>query len=319
MGWWEAAAVGAAGLLGASQGGGESTATETSAPWAEAQPYMTDVMGQAKGLYNQTAGMGPFSGGIYAGMNPMQQKALQDQAAFSQQGAQGAQNMFGMADRFAGAGAGAGGMYEQAGALAGAGPGAAYEALQPFGAGMKAAAGRDIARGLYEEEIPGINLGAAAAGGARGSRAGAMEAVARRGAGDRLADISAQVDMGLMGQAQDVWGRQMQGMGAAGAGLGGLAGQAAGMYGSGYGLGQQAIGSRFGAGATLQADQQAQLDAERQRHQDFQLGSWAPLQQYAGIAQGMGGLGGTTTASTPNPSALQSGLQAGTAMYGMLQ
>jgi hypothetical protein len=277
-------------------------------------------MQQGRGLYDQTMGMGPFSGGIYAGMNPMQKQALQDKAAFAQQGAQGAQNIFGMADRFAGAGAGAGELYQQAGQMAGKGPGDIYQGLQDrFGAGMKASAGRDIARDLYENQLPGQNIAAAQAGGARGSRAGAMEGVMRRGASDRMADIGAQVDMGLMGQAQQQWGQGMQGLQGAGAGLSGVAGQAAGMYGSGYGMGQGALGDVFGAGGMYQADEQARLDAERQRHQDFQIGSWAPLQQYAGLVGPMSGQGGTTVQSTPNPSKMQSGMQSAAAMYGMLQ
>jgi hypothetical protein len=320
MGWFDTALTIGAGLFGASQGGGSTATTQVDEPWSGAQPFMTDVMQQGQGLYNQTMGMGPFTGGIYATMNPMQRAALGDKAAFAAQGGAGAQNMFGLADRFGGAAAGAGDLYKQAGAMAGKGPGDIYAGLQDrFGSGMKAAAGRDIARNLYEGQIPQNDLAAAAAGAGRGSRAGAMEGVLRRGANDRLADIGAQVDADLMSAATAQWGQGMSGLGGAAGGLAGLGGQAAGMYGSGYGLGSGAINDVYGAGGMFQQDQQMALDAERRRFEDFQLGSWAPLQNYSNLVGQQSGQGGTSTMYNPNPSRWQSGLQSAGAMYGMLQ
>lgn len=320
MSFWEAAipiAGAIAGGIAGSGGGSDVTTTGAQAPWVGQQPYLTDLFGQAQQQYGQTAGYGPFAGPSYAGMNPMQRAALEGQYAQGGQAAQGAQNIYGMADRFAGAAGGAGGLYEQAGAAAGAGPGDIYAGLQDrFGGGMKAAAGRDIARNLYETQIPGQNLEAAAAGASRGSRAGAAEAVMRRGAADRLADISSQVDIGLMGQAGQQWGQQMAGLRGAGAGLAGLGGQAAGMYGSGFGLGSQGLQQQYGAGAGFQADQQAQLDAARQRHMDYTMGSWGPLQQYGGLVGGTG-YGGQTTSTQQGPGALQTGLGTGMALYSM--
>jgi hypothetical protein len=316
---WESLIPVAGAVLGGiagSGGGNDVTTTGSSAPWAGQQPYLTDLFGQAQDQYQRTSGYGPFAGAGYAAMNPMQRAALEGQFAQGGQAAQGAQNIYGMADRYAGAGAGAGDLYTQAGDVAGAGPGGIYSGLQSqFGQGMKDAAGRDIARNLYENQIPGQNLDAAAAGASRGSRAGAAEAVLKRGAADRLADISSQVDVGLMGQAGQQWGQQMAGLRGAGQGLAGLGQQAAGMYGSGFGLGQQGLQSQFGAGAGFQADQQAQLDAQRQRHQDYTMGSWGPLQQYGGLVQG--NYGGQTTTTQQGPGALQSGLGTGMALYSM--
>jgi hypothetical protein len=52
------------------------------------------------------------------------------------------------------------------------------------------AASRDVTRNLYEDQLPTLNAQAIAGGNLNSSRAGAAEAIATRGAGDRLADIA---------------------------------------------------------------------------------------------------------------------------------
>lgn len=317
MGFWQTAIPIAGAVLGGLSGGGGETQTTSDAPWAAQQPYLKDVFGQAQGLYGQTSQYGPFAGPSYAGMNPMQRAALEGQFAQGAQGAQAGQNIYGLADRYAQAGAGAGGAFGEALGAARGGPGDIYAGLQDrFGGGMKAAAGRDIARDLYEGAIPQQNLEAAAAGAGRGSRAGAAEAVLKRGAADRLADISSQVDVGLMGQAGDIWGRQMGGLQAGAGGLAGLGQQVPGMYGAGFGMGAQGLAQQYGAGAGFQADQQAQLDAQRQQYMDYTQGAWGPLQSYGALVGGSG-YGGQGATTTPGPGAFQSALGAGTSLYGM--
>ena len=55
------------------------------------------------------------------------------------------------------------------------------------------AVSRDIARNLNENELVNIDSNAVAAGGMGSSRAGVAEAIARRGAADRVADVSSQM------------------------------------------------------------------------------------------------------------------------------
>jgi hypothetical protein len=55
------------------------------------------------------------------------------------------------------------------------------------------AATRDVARTLGEETLPGLNARAMAGGNVNSARAGAAEAIARRGAEDRVADVSASM------------------------------------------------------------------------------------------------------------------------------
>src|SRR3546814_17606188 len=52
---------------------------------------------------------------------------------------------------------------------------------------------RDVVRNLNEETLPGIDRQATATGGINSSRAGVAAAIARRGAEDRVADISASI------------------------------------------------------------------------------------------------------------------------------
>jgi hypothetical protein len=50
-------------------GSKKQTTTETKEPWAPAKPYLTDVMTQAKGLYDSGAGYHPWQGDFVAGLS----------------------------------------------------------------------------------------------------------------------------------------------------------------------------------------------------------------------------------------------------------
>jgi hypothetical protein len=104
--------------------------------------------------------------------------------------------------------AGAAGLEGQQGALATAQGLSAQAAQDPNGGILAAARGyvdndlingqvdaatRDVARTLGEETLPGLNARAMAGGNVNSARAGAAEAVARRAAEDRAADISSEI------------------------------------------------------------------------------------------------------------------------------
>ncbi len=63
-------------------GGGQQTTTTNSAPWSGVQPYLTDLMSQAKSLYNQGSSyapfstVAPFSPQTIAGLDATQNRAL---------------------------------------------------------------------------------------------------------------------------------------------------------------------------------------------------------------------------------------------------
>jgi hypothetical protein len=57
-----------------SDGGGSTTTTASSQPWSGAQPYLSDIMSQAKGLYNQGTSYAPFN--TVAPFSPATQQGL---------------------------------------------------------------------------------------------------------------------------------------------------------------------------------------------------------------------------------------------------
>ena len=67
---------------------------------------------------------------------------------------------------------------------------AAEYADNPFMTGMIDAASRDVTRNLYENQLPGIAAYSAGSGNLGSSRRGMQEAIAQRGAADRIGDIA---------------------------------------------------------------------------------------------------------------------------------
>ena len=215
----------------------------------------------------------------------------------------------------------------------------------PYMSGMIDATSRDIKRNLYENELPSLNMQATASGNLNSSRAGAAEAIATRGAADRIGDISSQMRGGAyqsgLGLANSQWGQQLAGRGGAAAGMAGLGqtGYTAGLGGAGLGqdywqgsLGGQLDANRIYAGmgqtglnaaggayntgmGTLgavrdaagmqQANMQTALNNEYARYQ----APWDTLGQYGGIV-GLTSPYGTTRGTAPSSGggALQQGV-----------
>lgn len=162
-------------------------------------PYLRDIYAQASNLYNngslpnqQVAGIDPRmyanSGFATGGGSDIYQQQLQQSLANTQ----GFGNASNTANRMS-----AGNVYNapmnrgidmQTAALA---------SYNPYLNGQIDAASRDVTRNLYENDLTG-NAGLAAGTGNSGSsRRAVMDAIAMRGAGDRVADISSN----LRGQA----------------------------------------------------------------------------------------------------------------------
>jgi hypothetical protein len=128
----------------------------------------------------------------------------------------------------------------------------------PYMDGMVDAASRDIKRNLYENELPTLNMQATATGNLNSSRAGAAEAIATRGAADRVGDISAQLRGGAyqsgLGLANTQWAQQLAGRGGAAGGMASLGqtGYTAGLGGAGIGRDywQGGLNAQLGANQT---------------------------------------------------------------------
>lgn len=162
-------------------------------------PYIRDIYAQASNLYNngslpnqEVAGIDPRmyanSGFATGGGNDIYQQQLQQSLANTQ----GFGNASNTANRMS-----AGNVYNAPMNRGIDMQTAAQASYNPYLNGQIDAASRDVTRNLYENDLTG-NAGLAAGTGNSGSsRRAVMDAIAMRGAGDRVADISSN----LRGQA----------------------------------------------------------------------------------------------------------------------
>ena len=147
----------------------------------------------------------------------------------------------------------------------------------PYMNGMIDSVGRDISRNLYEDQMPGIAAASAGAGQTGSSRRGAAEAIASRGAADRLADTSATLRGNAyntaLGLGTDIstqnarlqFDNRGQGLDAANQ-IRGMAQEGVGMIESGGDMRRQGYGDALMAGDRLQAQDQAEVDALMAQH-----------------------------------------------------
>jgi len=162
-------------------------------------PYIRDIYAQASNLYNngslpnqEVAGIDPRmyanSGFATGGGSDIYQQQLQQSLANTQ----GFGNASNTANRMS-----AGNVYNAPMNRGIDMQTAAQASYNPYLNGQIDAASRDVTRNLYENDLTG-NAGLAAGTGNSGSsRRAVMDAIAMRGAGDRVADISSN----LRGQA----------------------------------------------------------------------------------------------------------------------
>lgn len=312
MGVETAVALGAGALMGGlagSQEQGGGTQTQTSEPWGPQQPYLTYGFGQAKDLYQQAAKNPVYQGNRVADLNPYSSNIANLVGNYAPTSFGLAQNALGQSSQVAGTGAGfAGNAADLYSRYSGIDPtqsilnNAAQYANSPYAQGMIDAAGRDVTRNLYENQLPTLAKAAAGSGNTNSTRAGVESAIAQRGAADRLADISSSIrgtlfNTGLQ-QSQNQFNQNLQNSLAANS-------QLANAFGAGNNAmvqGQQMMGNAFdqgsAAGQLFQNQEQAKLNAEMQK---FNEGRDVPLDllgKYMSMIQG--NYGGTTTTQLPS-------------------
>ena len=173
------------------------------------------------------------------------------------------------------------------------------------------AANRDVSRGLYENQLPGIAAYSGGTGNLGSSRRGMLEGQAIRGAGDRMADTAA----GMRGQAYgnalnyanqissqnaalNQQNRGMQ-MGTANQ-LMGMGGMGMNMMNQGMNMFGQGQGWLSGIGNQQQQWQQQLLNNQMNNHYLGQMLPYQQAQMGTGIAMGPGAAFGETTQTTPN-------------------
>lgn len=162
-------------------------------------------------------------------------------------------------------------------------------ANSPMADAMVDSAGRDVTRNLFERELPGIDRQAAGTGNLNSTRAGVETAIAKRGAGDRLADMSTNIRSRLFDQGvgqfnQDLTnalGTNNQLLQAGNFGLNALS--------SGQDFGLNAFQGNQAAGGLFQMQDQANLDADKAQFDETQSNLLNALKTIAGIS----GIGST--------------------------
>jgi len=284
----------------------ETTVT-TQEPAAYIKPYLEDVAQQAQQQY-QAAQYQPYTGQRFAGLDPLQQQAIRNLQQFTP----AAQIGQGTAIAgLAGLGAlGAGQEYMQQATS----PAAVQSFMSPYMQGVveqqKQAAIQDYAR-----QLPQLGLGAARVGGLGGTRQALVQAEAQRNLQNQLGNIQAQGLQNAYDQAlknlQFGSNLGMTGYGQAlqGAGMLNQLGQ------TGYEQAMGITGAQAKAGAALQAQEQAGLEAQ---YQDFLARQQYPgqqLVQYSNIVRGLPA-GQTQTSTAPSPSSTNQWLGLGIAGLG---
>jgi len=186
----------------------------------------------------------------------------------------------------------------------------------PYTQGMIDAASRDVTRNLFENQLPGLDRAASGTGNLNSTRAGVESALAQRGAADRLADISSDIRGRFFGQglgmAQNQFNQNLQNMMASNQDL-----MRAGQFGmdalgGAQGLAQTGFGQGQMAGGLFQAQNQAELDANKSFFDESlanRLAVLAPLFGASQAGQGFRSVAGVT--QTPSMASQIGGIMQG--------
>jgi hypothetical protein len=340
MPWGVAAAVGGAVVGGVASNMAADTAADgqveaakmANSPWEKAQPYILDGYDQAKTELNNNL-TGAYTGPRVAGLDPYQTNgatATGDWA--STYGSQIPTQLFNggtsMMNSGSAYGTNAQNIINQAGTdqtqnfLSQAN----QYANNPYVNGLIDANSRDIVRNLNENQLPSLNLAAAGTGNTNSTRTGVSQAIAERGAADRLADVSNNIRSSFfnngLNMAQSQYNTQQS-----------LASNTNQQLGQAYQLGtgsltgaQQANGNNFdqtqAAGGVFQGQQQKEYDAAKAAYGEGQNTNLDLLAKYMGIINGAyGGSGVPGTVSNGAAAGIQGalgGAATGAGLYGKL-
>lgn len=263
-------------------------------------PYIRALLEGSQGALNDSIAQGTYQGDTYAAMDPRTREALEYISQQSQAYRPIADNLVNTGSAF---GQNYADLYEMAGQDR---MGAAQDYALANADPLIRAAMRDPYRELQENTLPGINLGASGSGNAGSSRAGVAEAVAQRGYGDRLADMSSTIQDSLMTRYLTDDQQRYQNMMNANLGL-------RGAFDTGMGMTGTLADWQVGAGDRFQRDAQGQMVDSYNRfneQRDF------PLNQYIKYNQGI--LANANWGSPQNPTMVTASPIAG-ALGGAMQ
>lgn len=295
-------------------------------------PYLKNAFDSAQDIYNKQAGTPYYQGNTYAGMTQDGKDALARLKAYASTTTMGtADQLNALGTQMAGYGAKAGSTVDQYLAMAGQDPtqsnidAANKYAANPYVDAMIDANSRDVTRNLKESTLPGIDRAASGGGNLNSSRAGVAAGIARRGAEDRIADISATLRGNAYSQgltmAQNDRSQNLSALGNAASAYGNLASFGVDALGKSSDAAFGAFDAINKANASEQADRQGQLTAnfqkwlgEDSRASDL-LGRYANV--VAGNQWGSSGTSSSTTKSKESQSILSQIMGAGLAGAGI--
>lgn len=264
------------------------TQTQTKDPWSGAQPFITQAMGSAAGLYNAGSAYQPYTGQTLADVHPWQQQGQNVAMSLAQSEPQGSANLASARNL-------AGNMVTN----------------QGLNTGLQGAAGQfqDIYnRALgnqnpYLQDVINQQMNKVNA---------AMSGAGRYGSGAHDAAVAQAIAPTL---AQDYLARQAQQQQATGslADLYGQGLQRAGQYSQLIPTLDQArfanAGTMMDLGQFYSGRSQADLNSQIQQYNATQAFPWENLARYNAIVQGAGGLGGSQvtglTGVTQQPTTMQ--------------
>lgn len=295
------------GGISGSQSKGGGTTTQTSKPWDVQQPYLQYGFEQGKTAAGNALANPVYQGDRVAGMNPFTANTanLAGNYAANNFGTLGNLNNISMDLLSTGSafGGNAANLFNKYSVdptntiISNAG----LYANNPYVDGIIDAGARDVTRNLYENQLPTLAKAAAGSGNTNSTRAGVENAIAMRGAGDRLADMSNTIRGQFFGKGLDLSQNQYNQN---------LANslnanrQLSDAFSSGFrglvdtqnmasGLTQMGVN----AGNTFQAQDQRGLDAEMAKFAESRGVPLDILKQYMGIVGG--NYGGTRSETAP--------------------
>lgn len=295
------------GGMSGSQSKGGGTTTQTSQPWATQQPYLQYGFEQGQNAAGNALANPVYQGQRVAGLTDAQTQAMGYANDYVNQGFGNAYNAQRVGSDLMGTGAqfgnNAANLFNQYSGdptqqILG---NANQYANNPYVNGIIDASSRDVTRNLYENQLPTLAKAAAGSGNTNSTRAGVENAVAMRGAGDRLADMSNTIRGQFFGKGLDMSQTQYnqnltnslnannQLSNAYTQGLGGMT--------TGMTLANNAYGLGMNAGNVEQAQNQRGIDAEMAKFAEQRGVPLDILKQYMGIVGG--NYGGTQATTTP--------------------
>ena len=292
----------------------KTTETSNTGPSEFQRPYLDQTFGAAKDIYNGAKDTPYYQGEMYAGMTAEAKDVLSRLKSYA------STTGLGNATALSSIGSGLIGNYDKASStldqftkLAGTDATSSnIEAAQryadnPFVQSQIDANSRDVTRNLTEDTLPGIDRAASGMGNLNSSRAGVAAGIARRGAEDRIGDISATIRGNAYNQgltmAQADRATNLSALGQASSAYGNLGAAGINAMGAGNDAAMDSYDAINRANGIEQADRQGSYDAAFKKWQGEDTRDMDLLARYASVVgSNQWGQSGTSSGTSTQKS-----------------